>query len=181
MKNELELTVRLDKSLQEIQKILKEKGFDFKEECILEDLYMRKNKRYQSVEELLNECILIRKVNHHLNFVLKKKEYLENGDLKKDQKLSLTIDNFENGKKFLEQIEYQTFFTLKQHMYIYQKEKLEFLVQVVDDLGIFLEYEARHGESIPEMKNILESIWCQTFSNYYEKKAIQYIEKHHLF
>ena len=60
MKEELELTIKLTGSLEEIQKLLENAGCEFIEESILDDIYMKQTGHYQTVEDLLNHCILIR-------------------------------------------------------------------------------------------------------------------------
>ncbi len=182
MKTQLELTVRLPHSLEETEQILIKNGFQLKEISYLEDIYMKKNKTYSTIKDLLNECILIRKEGSYFKgFVLKKKEYKQNGDIIKDQKTYLEIIDLEKGKQFLEQIDYQFFFTLKQHLYIYEKENTTLMIQKVENLGLFLEYEALNGETEEELKTFLEHLFQMKFSNYYEKKAIQYIEKYQLY
>lgn len=182
MKEELELTIHLTHSLDEIQELLKQAGFRLIEESVLDDIYMKKDGTYQTVQDLLNNCILIRKEGTHFQgFTLKKKEYKENGDIKKNQKLYLEVPNLETGKTFLEFIGYHELFHLKQKMYFYKKGNASLSVQIVENLGTFLEYEAEEGETEEQIKKILENIFHQTFSNYYEKKAIEYIKKYHLF
>ncbi len=182
MKEEKELTIKLTQSLEEIQILLRKAGCEFVEESVLDDIYMKKEGQYQTIEELLNHSILIRREgNHFKGFTLKKKTYKDNGDIKKDQKLYLEVPDLENGKQFLEFIGYQELFHLKQKMYFYKMGNSRLFIQVIEDLGIYLEYEGSEFETEEMMKNTLNTIFHQTFTNYYEKKAIAYIKKYHLF
>lgn len=182
MKEEKELTIKLTQSLKEIQTSLEKAGCEFVEESVLDDIYMKKEESYQTVEELLNHSILIRREgNHFKGFTLKKKIYKKNGDIKKDQKLYLEIPDLEKGKQFLELIGYQEFFHLRQEMYFYRMGNARMSIQIIENLGIYLEYEGSEAETEEMMKNTLNQIFGQSFSNYYEKKAITYIEKYHLF
>lgn len=182
MKAEIELTIKLEIPLEEIQILLESAGCEFVEESVLEDIYMKKEELYHSVKDLLNHSILIRhEQNHFKGFALKKKEYKENGDIKKDQKLYLEVPDLEKGKQFLEFIGYQEFFHLKQKLYFYKIGNSRLSIQVVENLGVYLEYEASEFETEEMIKNTLNRIFHQTFPNYYEKKAITYIEKYHLF
>lgn len=182
MKEELELTIRLTKSLEEIQELLKQAGCNFVEESILDDIYMKKEERYQTIEDLLNHSILIRQEgNYFKGFTLKRKQYKANGDLEKDEKLYLEVPDLEKGKQFLEFIGYQEFFRLKQKMYFYERGNSRLSIQVIENLGIYLEYEAKEAETEEMIKETLNHIFHQSFTNYYEKKAITYIEKYHLF
>lgn len=182
MKEELELTIKLEKPLEEIQMLLKRAGCEFLEESELDDIYMKKEGEYHSIEDLLNHSILIRKEGTHFQgFTLKKKEYKENGDIIKDQKLYLEVPDLEKGKLFLELIGYQKLFQLKQKMYIYRKGTSKLYIQVVEGLGTYLEYEGNAEENETMIKETLNHIFHQTFSNYYEKKAISLLKKYHLF
>lgn len=182
MKEELELTVKLTIPLEEIQKLLEKAGCEFVEESVLDDIYMKKEDQYQSIEDLLNHSILIRQEgNHFKGFTLKKKEYRENGDIEKDEKLYLEVSDLEKGKLFLELIGYQELFQLKQNMYFYKRENSRISIQVIENLGTYLEYEGNEYETEEMIKSTLNHIFRQTFKNYYEKKAITYIEKYHLF
>ena len=182
MKNELELTIKLEKPLEEVKELLRKSDFALDEISVLDDIYMkRKNQNYSSIKELLNDCVLIRMEGTHFSgFTLKKKEYNAFGDITKDEKLYLEVPNLKKGKLFLELLGFQELFHLKQDIYFYKRNHESLALQVIDDLGIFIEYEASNGETEEEIKSILDSIFGQTFSNYYEKKAISYIEKYHL-
>lgn len=57
MKEEKELTIKLTQSLKEIQTSLEKAGCEFVEESVLDDIYMKKEESYQTVEELLNHSI----------------------------------------------------------------------------------------------------------------------------
>lgn len=182
MKEEIELTIKLTIPLEKIQELLEKAGCEFVEESVLDDIYMKKDEQYHSIEELLNHSILIRKEGSHFKgFTLKKKEYKENGDIKKDQKLYLEVPDLEKGKQFLELIGYRELFHLKQKMHFYKLKNSRLSIQVIEDLGTYLEYEGNEFETEQMIKDTLHTIFHQTFSNYYEKKAITYIEKYHLF
>ena len=163
-------------------KLVENKGFVKNEEDMIEDIYMRKNKEYKTVEDLLNNCILIRTVgDKYSGFTLKRKKYDIDGSIKENLKQNLEVKDIENGKEFLENIGYVEYFRLNQRMYCYNKNTVSFSIFDVKNLGVFLEYESKYGESASEIKKILDSIFEQSFSNYYEKKAILYIKKYHLF
>ena len=66
-------------------------------------------------------------------------------------------------------------------MYFYRMGNARMSIQIIENLGIYLEYEGSEVETEEMMKNTLNQIFGQSFSNYYEKKAITYIEKYHLF
>lgn len=140
MKEELEVTIKLSFTINEIKKIVENKGF-----------------------------------------TLKRKKYNEDGSLKENLKQNLEVKNLENGKEFLENIGYIEYFRLQQKMYCYKLDNISFSIFDVTNLGVFVEYESDHGENAEEMKKILDKVFEQDFSNYYEKKAILYIEKYHLF
>lgn len=180
MNENLELTIRLDGFLEGKKTLLEESGFVLQEVSLLDDIYMKKKGCFTSYQELLNHCILLRKEgNHFSGFVLTKKQYCDNGDLSKDQKFYLEVPNLEKGQLFLECLDYEFFFQLKQDIYIYKRNNQTLFLQVVEDLGLFVEYES-NGETEAEMKLVLETIFHRQFSNYYEKKALEYMKKHHL-
>lgn len=182
MKAELELTIQLTKPIAEVQKLLEQAKCEFVEESVLDDIYMKPMDKYNTIEDLLNHSILIRQEGTRFKgFTLKKKEYKENGAIVQDQKLYLEVPNLEQGKLFLELIGYQELCHIKQKMYIYKRKKSKIFIQIVEGLGNYLEYEGSKEETEEIIKETLQTMLHQTFSNYYEKKAIAYIEKYHLF
>ena len=88
---ENEITVLIECSYDELDKILKKYNFYIKDKYRLEDIYMiNKNIDLQNENslEILKNCVLVRYIPNILKMlVYKKKEYAKNGDIINQEKI----------------------------------------------------------------------------------------------
>ena len=113
MKFENEITVEIDVTLKELKDILKNKGFEVKEEYDLNDVYMinKNDKKDNNCLELLKKCVLIRNVieknNNKKILTYKYKEYNKNNDIIKQGKIDCYIDSIENAILLFEALNFE--------------------------------------------------------------------------
>ena len=114
----------------------------------MQDWYFSKN----TLEELNNfdyptlikNSFIVRNVidSENKTFLCYKNKVLDDfGNVIKEEKTSVEVSNLENVLKILNSCKLTNWCYLKQDMYIFSKGEICFAVQVVEDLGIFIEYE----------------------------------------
>lgn len=188
MKNELEICVKSLDTLEEVMTNLKEKGFEEKEDFILNDIYYVKENKKISLEnahKLLENYILIREVNNkEVTLVLKQKEYDEKGNIIKQSSCKCPIYNKEKGKVFIESIGYKKLLELNDYNILMSNGEHEIYVQDVKDLGVYLEMEQKNiyssnnnGNNIEEMIEIFNSLKLNVKeNNYFQKKSFDMLK-----
>ena len=145
---ETEITVQVFNELNELKILLKTKGFEIVEEYEIHDYYFSKLPiNYLSnlpYPDLIRNSFLVRDIkdsNPKIKIVYKDKILDEFGNVISEEKISCKVDNLENILKFLKMVEIECWCELKQKMIIYKKDEVAFAVQIIDVLGIFIEYE----------------------------------------
>ena len=173
-----EITVEVNTTYKEIDKILKEKGFKIVRKYTINDTYMldsRIDSTNLSNREILKKCVLIRDMTpYHKYLTYKYKEFDENGNIINQVKTDCEIENIEKAIKFMEAIKYKKLFNLTDNLIIYSNNKIELAVQLVDN-HIYIELEAKYKNkvyTVKEMKNMLDKYNLPyDKSNYFVKKA----------
>ena len=184
MKFENEITVEIDVTLKELKDILKNKGFEVKEEYDLNDVYMinKNDKKDNNCLELLKKCVLIRNVieknNNKKILTYKYKEYNKNNDIIKQGKIDCYIDSIENAILLFEALNFEKLICINDHMLVYSNDVDEFAVQVVNNKHIYIEIEEKVNyiektyKSIDEMIEVIMKYEIPIKNeNYFVKKA----------
>ena len=190
MKYENEITVEVNTSLEELIKIVESKGFELKEEYDLNDIYLipKDAKGDKDYLAMLNKCVLIRdiiepdKENKLLTY--KYKEFDEKGDITKQGKVSVKIDDIDNSKLLFEKLGFEELIRINDHMLIYATDKDEFAIQCVNNKHIYIEiedkcnYANRLYNSIDEMKEVITTNNIPIKGdNFFVKKALIELEE----
>lgn len=163
---ETEITVQVFNKLEEIKTILDKQGFAHIKTKTLNDYYFSRFDN-QTIKELhypqlLANSFLIREIGlpdkKIVELLYKNKSIDENGVVISEEKIKSNLDDFENAVKVLKKAGLNCWCNLKQDLFIYAKEKIEFALQVVEGVGIFIEYEedeSMTGLSEQEKINIM--------------------------
>lgn len=162
MDKELEITVKVNCSYEELNNELLEKGFEIKEIYELNDDYMIDSSiNINSIKklEVLQKCILIRNIVGIKKMLLYKyKKYANNGDILVQGKVECPVEDIQKAKNFMEAINYKLLFNIYDKCIVYTNDQTELIVQLVNDKYIFIEMESK-GEYINhEFDNIGEMI-----------------------
>ena len=178
---EKEITVEINTSYEELDKILKEKGFNIIQEYTINDTYMI-NKDIDlsklSKLEILFNCVLVRDIIPFVKYLTYKyKEFDTNGNITCQKKFDCPIEDVDKAIEFMKAINYKVLFNLNDKLIVYANDKIELAVQLVDN-HIYIEVEDNcerinvKFNSIEEMKNELDSYNLPyDKSNYFVKKA----------
>ncbi len=147
---QVEITTRVKDSLENIDKILKDKNFKIIRKSRIEDVYLSNLKNsltVNNINDILSKSILVRYLDENGNIykkiTYKDKKYVNNV-LQYEEKINISIDNTQNAIKLFEKIGFEKLVTVKYDCIVYSNKKLELAFQNVENLGLLLEYENKN-------------------------------------
>lgn len=145
---QIEITVKVNNSLEEIDNILKSKGFKIIKVGRAEDKYMCPNNIKVSHNNILNalsSSVLIRcyktENKEFNNITYKDKKYDKNNMLITEEKINVSINDIKSAYKLFEKLNFKNLVDVKCNTIIYSNYDLEFILQNVEGLGLLLEFE----------------------------------------
>ena len=145
---QIEVTVRVNNTLKEIDKILSKKGFSIIRTSRVEDCYLtQKMKKLDKkhIINVLNSSVLVRYLRVDNNAEFKKITYkikkYNRDKVISEQKINVNIDNIDNAIELFLKLGFEKLVYVKYDVIVYSNGKEEFAFQNVDDLGLLLEYE----------------------------------------
>lgn len=159
---QIEITTRVNNSLEEINEILRAQGFNFIRTSRIEDKYMKKKDMVinkDNVIDVLKESILIRYLNINNKEEYKKITY-KNKVYEKDmviseEKININIDSIDNAVKLFGIIGYEPLVNVNYDAIVYSNGEIELCFQNVENLGILLEYENENDFTNSSIEEIL--------------------------
>ena len=147
---QVEITTRVKDSLENIDKILKNKNFEIIRKSQIEDVYLsnfKNNLTDNNINDILSKSVLVRYLDENGNIykkiTYKDKRYVNNV-LQYEEKINISIDNTQNAIKLFEKIGLEKLVTVKYDCIVYSNKKLELAFQNVENLGLLLEYENKN-------------------------------------
>ena len=180
---EKEITVEVDCTLEELIRIIENKGFKLKETYDLNDIYLiNKNEKRSDYLTMLSNCVLIRDIieeNKETKMLTYKyKKYNDKKEIIKQGKVNVKIDDIENSKLLFENLGFEELIRINDHMLVYATDKDEFVIQSVNNKHIYIEiedkcnYANRFYNSVDEMKSVIinNNIPIKN-NNFFVKKA----------
>ena len=169
MKLSNEITVKLKCTVEEICKILESKGFQFVERYLLDDIYYIPNTI--NIKNMSERDILSKNKESKLTY--KKKEIDQEGNIVKQSKVDCKIIDSNDGKKFLEAIDYKAIMQIKEIDYLYKKNELQICIKDVLNGDKLIEIEENEQlDTIDKIKCELEKLDIPIDCNdYFIKKA----------
>lgn len=145
---EIEVTVKVNHSLEETIKILKDQGFKSVETYTINDDYMTldyDNITKENALDKLKSCVLIRHLylenNREKKMITHKQKEYENGIAISDTKINVIIDNTENAIEIFKKLGLKTIVKVSDTIHVYDKDDLSIAIEDVKGLGILLEVE----------------------------------------
>lgn len=188
---ETEITVQVFEEKDAVLNHLLKLGFKLEKAYQLNDWYFTKNDNIlgMTYQNLISQSILIRQIItdvERCQICYKDKVYDSNGNVVGEEKITSQISDLENTKQIFLRAGLNNYCTLFNTSFVFRKDEIYFAVQVIDDLGIFIEYE--EDETLPEglspyekidiMLNRVKSLGLPIGEDYSCKKMQMYIEKH---
>lgn len=145
---QIEITTKVNNTLEEIDNILTNQGFKIIRTSRIEDKYL-KNKDIKvnksNILDVLKKCVLIRYLCVNKSDVFKKITYknkvYQNDVVMSEEKININIDDINEAKKLFEAIDFELLTGVNYDVIVYSDGKIELCFQNVENLGILLEYE----------------------------------------
>lgn len=190
---QIEITLKVNNTLDEVLKLLEDKGFKKIRESEVYDIYMTQclnELTLDNIEYVLSKCVLLRYLNANSKVFKKityKNKIFEKGNLISEEKINLACDNLELAEKLFKALEFEELVKVKYNVTVMAKDDIEFAFQEVEGLGLLVEYENNEDfENIDnekiinikqEMKKEIENYGIDVESSLDVKKAKELIMK----
>lgn len=187
---ETEITVEVLDNVDDLIKMLKEKGFSLDSEFDMIDHYFSKENtetlKTLDYKDIINNSFLVRELtkNNSKTLLFKSKEFDENNNVIAEEKVKCNIDSIENAVKIFNLAGLNNWLKLKQHLLVFVNDKFGFAIQIVDGLGTFIEYEETESikhlseqEKINSMLGDLKNLGINFGSDYSCKKPYMKFKK----
>ena len=140
---ETEITVQVFNDIDEIDKILQRQGFSIIENYKMKDWYFSKYDNIIDLKytELINQSFLVRELENEIQLCYKNKEYDQHGNVISEEKIKTKLSDLHNALQVFKMAHLNNYCIVENNSYVYQKNDICFVIQIIKDLGIFLEYE----------------------------------------
>ena len=183
---ETEITVQLLENVEETLAKLNKQGFEIKEKVLMTDYYFSKlsleELKKLSYAELIKNSFLVRNVStetEEINQIIFKKKVLDSSNnVIAEEKIKTDISDLNSTIKLFKEAGLTNYTTLTQQMTVVGKDKIVFVIQEVENLGTFIEYEEDESmselteqEKINTMLNTLKTLSLNIGNDYSCKKV----------
>ena len=144
-----EICVQAYTALEELQRKLENAGYEFVENYNNSDTYFstlsKRDIKKLDYKALLDSSLIVRHIEGDncdiKNLVYKKKTLDENGNVIKEIKTKLKIDDIDKAKQMFSSLGLTCWCDYVNQNYEYKKGEISIVVQYVEDLGVFVEIE----------------------------------------
>lgn len=188
---ETEITVQVFEEKETILNHLQKQGFKLESTFQLNDWYYIRHNNISGMtyQNLISQSIIVRQIitdSEKCKICFKDKAYDNDGNVICEEKIVSLIDNLENTKQIFNRAGLNNYCTLLNTSFVFRKGEIYFALQVIENLGIFIEYE--EDETIPQgltpqekidiMLNRVKSLGLPVGDDYSCKKVQMYLQKH---
>ena len=160
--NDIEITCKVFDDIDIIKQALERNNFQFVEEFTLDDIYMYNSKTNQFAQTngKITDTLIIRYVNDQdKKIICKKRVYNMKGFETGTEKLVLKIDDIKIAEKLLNNLGYYRFLRMIDKNYMYENKDYIAYIQVVENLGTFIEIEAKNIENCEiQIQNLIDLV-----------------------
>lgn len=168
VKEENEITVKVECSKEELIKCLNNKGFSKGRSFSLDDYYyIPKNLdiEHMTTREIISKAVIIRyivsnnKISQKITFKIK--EIADNGDITNQKAINCEVYDINEAKKIFESLEYYQIMNIKENDEIYSKNGFELAIKNIEKGDILIEVETEENtdwDTIDKIKNIILKI-----------------------
>lgn len=187
IKQENEITMKVNCGISELCKILEDKGFKVVDRFTMNDIFMIPNTLKSKIKELtsreiLKDAILIRdienqfKENRNKKITFKKKEFNKNGDILNQESINCDIFNIDEAVHFFQAINYYKIMNIIESDIVYGKEDFEIAIKDIKNGENLIEVETvSNNENIDTIEKLKTQIINLQIpvdtSNFFIKKA----------
>lgn len=191
---QIEITVKVNNTLDEVDKILISKGFKLIRKSRVEDEYVCPNDinvNRENILKVLSSSVLIRylktKDGEFKKITYKDKKYDKNDMVISEEKINVSINDIQSAHKLFKKINFKNLVDVKYDVIVYSNNDYEFAFQNVEGLGLLLEFENENDfegvsdEAIAnekqKMYEIIKNYGIKVENNYDIKKAYELVMK----
>ena len=187
IKQENEITMKVNCGISELCKILEDKGFKVVDRFTMNDIFMIPNTLKSKIKtltsrEILKDAILIRdienqfKENRNKKITFKKKEFNKNGDILNQESINCDIFNIDEAVHFFQAINYYKIMNIIESDIVYGKEDFEIAIKDIKNGKNLIEVETvSNNENIDTIEKLKTQIINLQIpvdtSNFFIKKA----------
>ena len=187
IKQENEITLKVNCSISELCTILEDKGFKVIDRFTMNDIFMIPNTLKSKIKELtsreiLKDAILIRdienqfKENRNKKITFKKKEFNKNGDILNQESINCDIFNIDEAVNFFQAINYYKIMNIIESDIVYGKEDFEIAIKDIKNGENLIEVETVANndniDTIEKLKTQIINLQIPVdTSNFFVKKA----------
>ena len=183
---ETEITVQIFDNFSSTDKKLKSQGFEMIENYHMCDWYFSKFKDIFefSYAELMKNSFLVRFIDGKAKICYKSKILDENGNVIEEEKVQTFVDDLDKALDIFKCANLNNYCVVDNESYVYKKGDIEFVIQIIKDLGIFLEYEENATmknmgakEKFNYMTNVVKELKLNTGEDFSCKKVFMLLHK----
>ncbi len=160
---QIEITTRVNETLEEAIKKLEKHGFKKVRESKVKDIYLTQKKKdlnKKNIIEILSSCVLLRYLKINDEQVIKKITYknkvYDDNQVISEEKINLNCEDLNIAYKLFQALKFEKLTEVKYDVLVMKKNNLEFAFQNVNNLGLLLEYENLNDFEEKSNEEILE-------------------------
>lgn len=185
IKNNNEITVKINTTKQQFINLLISKGFKQKTTQYLEDFYFvpkTVDLKINSVREILSKAVLIRnlysedkKLVKGMRLCYKQKVFNNNDEIVEQKSYNVEILNPEDAKKFLNAIGYDLILNINEYEYQFVNNNLMFEIKQIVNGDLIMEIETISNSEFSSLDEVIKYLKQLSlpidYSNLFVKKA----------
>ena len=187
IKQENEITMKVNCGIKELCRILEDKGFKVVDRFTMNDIFMIPNTLKTKIKdltsrEILKYAILIRDIenqfkgNRNKKITFKKKEFNKNGDILSQESINCDILNIDEAVNFFKAINYYRIMNIIENDIVYGKDNFEIAIKDIENGDNLIEIETISNNSnidtIEKLKTQIINLQILVdISNFFVKKA----------
>lgn len=187
IKQENEITMKVNCNINELCMILENKGFKIVDKFTMNDIFMIPKALKTKIKdltsrEILKDAILIRDIENQLNankskkITFKKKTFDKNGDILSQESINCDIINIDEAVRFFEEINYYGIMNIIENDIVYEKDGFEIAIKNIENGDNLIEAETVSNNSnidtIEKLKKQIIKLQIPVdTSNFFVKKA----------
>ena len=159
---QIEITVKVNNTLDEVDKILTKQNFKIIRKSKIEDEYLTLNKKdltKENIIDVLKSSILVRNIkteDKELKIITYKSKEYKNDTVISEEKINVNIDNINNAIKLFNKLGFEKLINVKYDVIVYSNDNYEFAFQNVHNLGLLMEMEHPDDFTGYEYEDILK-------------------------
>ncbi|MBE5822095.1 MAG: hypothetical protein E7311_05890 [Clostridiales bacterium] len=185
LKENDEITVKINVDIEEFYKILKVKGYNIVNKFTMDDSYFIPNNldiSNMSIRDILSKAILTRYIVDNIPndkiyqmITYKKKDITPEGVILGQESINCYVENIEQAKKLIKAIGYIEIMNIKENDLVYEKDGIQLCIKDIIDGDNLVEVETKYNEEYNTVEKIKEKLIKENLpidlKNLYIKKA----------